>query len=62
MQPGFSFHVIATEGASRAGVLRTPHGDVDTPAFMPVATLGAVSRRFERAPTKSSGAPFAVEG
>jgi queuine tRNA-ribosyltransferase len=42
MQTGFAFHVTATDGAARAGVLRTPHGAVDTPAFMPVATLGAV--------------------
>jgi queuine tRNA-ribosyltransferase len=42
MQAGFSFHVSATDGASRVGLLRTPHGDIDTPAFMPVATLGAV--------------------
>lgn len=27
---------------ARAGVLHTPHGDVPTPAFMPVGTLGAV--------------------
>src|SRR6476620_1952371 len=29
-------------GASRRGLLRTPHGDVQTPAFMPVGTRGAV--------------------
>lgn len=28
--------------AARAGVLSTPHGAVDTPAFMPVGTLGTV--------------------
>jgi queuine tRNA-ribosyltransferase len=28
--------------AGRAGLLRTPHGVVETPAFMPVATQGAV--------------------
>jgi queuine tRNA-ribosyltransferase len=42
MRAGFSFRVTARDGAARAGVLRTPHGDIDTPAFMPVATLGAV--------------------
>ena len=42
MQSGFSFHVTATDGAARSGRLRTPHGEVDTPAFMPVATYGAV--------------------
>jgi queuine tRNA-ribosyltransferase len=28
--------------SARRGTLRTPHGDVDTPAFMPVGTQGAV--------------------
>ena len=37
-----SFVVQATDGDSRAGTLRTPHGDLPTPAFLPVATLGAV--------------------
>jgi queuine tRNA-ribosyltransferase len=32
----------ATPGAARLGRLTTPHGVVDTPAFMPVGTLGAV--------------------
>lgn len=29
-------------GAARAGVLKLPHGEVPTPAFMPVGTRGAV--------------------
>jgi len=37
-----AFEVTAREGAARTGVLRTPHGEVRTPAFMPVGTLGAV--------------------
>ena len=36
------FTITATDGAARAGVLRTPHGDVRTPAFMPVGTKGTV--------------------
>ncbi len=32
----------ATDGAARAGVLETPHGEVMTPAFMPVGTRAAV--------------------
>ncbi len=36
------FDVTAREGAARAGVLRTAHGDVPTPAFMPVGTKGTV--------------------
>jgi queuine tRNA-ribosyltransferase len=32
----------AADGAARAGVLRTAHGEVQTPAFMPVGTAGTV--------------------
>ena len=38
----FRFEVLATDGAARSGVFSTPHGSVETPAFMPVGTLGAV--------------------
>ncbi len=34
--------VLKTEGAARRGVLTTPHGTVQTPAFMNVATCGAI--------------------
>jgi queuine tRNA-ribosyltransferase len=37
-----SFTVTATDGAARAGVLRTAHGEVRTPAFMPVGTKASV--------------------
>ncbi len=37
-----SFTVTATEGEARAGVLRTAHGDLPTPAFMPVGTKATV--------------------
>jgi queuine tRNA-ribosyltransferase len=36
------FTVTATDGAARAGTLRTVHGEVRTPAFMPVGTKGTV--------------------
>jgi queuine tRNA-ribosyltransferase len=38
----FSFQITHTCGAARRGVMRTAHGVVDTPAFMPVGTQGAV--------------------
>ena len=38
----FAFSVEATSGRARAGRLTTPHGVVDTPAFMPVGTAAAV--------------------
>jgi queuine tRNA-ribosyltransferase len=37
-----AFTVTASDGAARAGVLRTAHGDVPTPAFMPVGTKATV--------------------
>src|SRR5688572_2249257 len=36
------FTLLATDGAARTGTLTTPHGVVRTPAFMPVATQGAM--------------------
>jgi queuine tRNA-ribosyltransferase len=38
----FAFRVTARDGAARHGEMRTPHGVVQTPAFMPVGTQGAV--------------------
>ena len=37
-----SFRITATDGAARAGVLDTAHGEVPTPAFMPVGTKATV--------------------
>ncbi len=36
------FEVLGTDGAARAGLLRTAHGVVETPIFMPVGTVGSV--------------------
>ena len=38
----FLFHVTHRDGQARRGELSTPHGIVETPAFMPVGTRGAV--------------------
>jgi queuine tRNA-ribosyltransferase len=38
----FEFEVLARDGRARRGRLKTPHGIIETPAFMPVGTLGAV--------------------
>jgi queuine tRNA-ribosyltransferase len=37
-----SFRLTATDGSARAGVLQTAHGEVPTPAFMPVGTKATV--------------------
>ena len=36
------FTIHATDGAARAGTLTLPHGQVETPIFMPVGTQGSV--------------------
>ena len=38
----FPFDIHAKDGAARSGVLKTPRGDIATPAFMPVGTAGTV--------------------
>ena len=42
MTDAFSFRLIATDGAARRGEIATPHGAVQTPAFMPVGTQATV--------------------
>src|ERR1700753_4453310 len=42
MPENFSFRLMATDGAARAGEITTPHGIVRTPAFMPVGTQAAI--------------------
>jgi len=37
-----SFEILASEGFARLGKLQTPHGEIETPVFMPVGTYGAV--------------------
>ena len=36
------FTLTHTDGAARRGVIRTAHGDIETPVFMPVGTQGVV--------------------
>jgi queuine tRNA-ribosyltransferase len=38
----FAFDLLKTDGTARVGRMRTGHGGIDTPAFMPVATQGTV--------------------
>lgn len=44
------FNILASDSASyaRAGTLHTPHGEVATPIFMPVGTLGGVKCETHR--------------
>ena len=40
----FEFKIIAKDPLTKArrGIFSTPHGDIETPIFMPVGTLGSV--------------------
>ena len=38
----FDFSVSATDGRARTGTIRTPRGEIRTPAFMPVGTAATV--------------------
>jgi queuine tRNA-ribosyltransferase len=42
MTEAFSFTLQTADGAARRGAFVTPHGSVQTPAFMPVGTQGTV--------------------
>ncbi len=42
----FAYEIHATDGAARTGVLKTPRGDIRTPAFMPVGTAGTVKALY----------------
>ncbi len=37
-----NFKIIAKDGTARAGVLKTLHGEIETPVYMPVGTQGTV--------------------
>src|SRR5690625_1359540 len=39
---GFSFTVSATDGPARLAELTTPHGTIQTPAFVPVGTRATI--------------------
>ena len=40
----FSFEILKTdpETGARAGIFHTPHGDIETPVYMPVGTQATV--------------------
>src|SRR5882724_6577748 len=42
MTKKFSFTLHRQDGAARRGTVHTAHGDIRTPAFMPVGTVGTV--------------------
>ncbi len=64
--PGFAFDVTHTvtadpswPGAARSGVLTTPHGTIETPAFIFCATRGAI-RGVLPAQARAEGTQFVL--
>jgi queuine tRNA-ribosyltransferase len=55
----FEFALHATDGTARAGTLVLPHGEVQTPAFMPVGTHGVV-RGLSAADVRRTGAQIVL--
>ena len=53
------FTLDSTDGDARAGTLHTAHGDVPTPAFMPVATQGSV-KAVDSADLRAMGATIVL--
>src|SRR5580693_5611481 len=39
---GFGIEISACDGEARTGLIRTPRGEIRTPAFMPVGTAATV--------------------
>src|SRR5213080_1399330 len=48
MSSQFGFQLTHTDGGARRGRMTTPHGSIETPAFMPVGTQGAVKALTHR--------------
>jgi queuine tRNA-ribosyltransferase len=56
---GFSFRLLANDGAARVGEITTAHGVVRTPAFMPVGTQATV-KGVTSADVRASGADIVL--
>ena len=60
------FNLIKTDSKSsaRAGVIDTDHGNIETPIFMPVGTIGSVKGVHQRELVKSKAiwVQIAIDG
>jgi queuine tRNA-ribosyltransferase len=46
MTETFQFNLLATDGKARRGTVSMPRGEIRTPAFMPVGTVGTVKAMY----------------
>ena len=42
MKLAVTYKVVNKDGKARAGLITTPHGEIETPVFMPVGTQATV--------------------
>ncbi|MBR5543656.1 MAG: tRNA guanosine(34) transglycosylase Tgt [Oscillospiraceae bacterium] len=54
------FNLLKTEGRARRGTFTTPHGTVQTPVFMNVATLGAIKGALDAQDLRDIGCQVAL--
>ena len=54
------FTLTHTDGRARAGVYRTPHGDIRTPVFMSVATQAAIKGGLSAGDLVGTGCPVVL--
>ena len=59
MSAAVSYECLAEDGAARRGRLTTPHGVIETPAFMPVGTRASV-RTLDSRDLRSVGAQMVL--
>ena len=57
--PDFAFQTFAADGAARLGRVTLAHGEIDTPAFMPVGTAGTVKAMLPQS-VASTGAQIVL--
>ncbi|MBI1262520.1 MAG: tRNA guanosine(34) transglycosylase Tgt [Rhizobiales bacterium] len=55
----FTYEKLAQDGAARRGVIHTPRGDIQTPAFMPVGTAATVKALYPEQ-VRSTGADIVL--
>ena len=44
----FSFNIENNDNKARAGIIKTKHGEIKTPVFMPVGTSATVKAIFQK--------------
>lgn len=57
--PHLDFQITQTDGLARRGLLSTPHGSIETPAFMPVGTQATV-KAVTNAQLEALGVPIVL--